>query len=126
MNVNKITPLLFVKEIEPCIPFWERLDFRKTVEVPHEERLGFVILEKNGLEVMYQTHDSVAADIPPLASTPMRGSLLFVEVDDIDATERALAGIEHVIPRRTTFYGATEIVVREPAGNTVTFAQFGG
>jgi hypothetical protein len=49
---------------------------------------------------------------------------LFIEVDDIDETQQALDGIDHVIPRRTTFYGATEIVVREPAGNTIVFAQF--
>jgi len=29
-----------------------------------------------------------------------------------------------VIPRRTTFYGADELIVREPGGNVVTFAQF--
>ncbi len=126
MNVRKITPLLYVEAIEPSLPFWvDRLGFTKTAEVPHGDRLGFVILEKNGLEIMYQTRDSIAADIPPVAGTPMTGSLLFIEVDDIDATERALQGIAHIIPRRTTFYGAEEIIVREPAGNTVTFAQFG-
>ena len=126
MNVQKITPILYVTEIESCLPFWiERLSFNKTAEVPHEGRIGFVILEKDGLEIMYQTHDSVAADVPAIATTPMGGSLLFIEVDDIDATETALDGTAHVIPRRTTFYGATEIVVREPAGNAVIFAQFG-
>src|SRR6266852_3502350 len=29
-----------------------------------------------------------------------------------------------VVPKRTTFYGATEIFVREPGGNLVGFAQF--
>ena len=126
MQVTKVTPILYVKEIEPCLPFWvDRLDFRKTAEVPHGDRLGFVILEKDGLEIMYQTHDSVTADVPAIATTPMAGSILFIEVDDIDATEKALHGIDHLIPRRTTFYGATEVAVREPAGNTVIFAQFG-
>jgi catechol 2,3-dioxygenase-like lactoylglutathione lyase family enzyme len=125
MNVRKVSPILYVEDIEPSLPFWvDRLGFNRTAEVPHGDRLGFVILEKNGLEIMYQTRDSVATDVPPMASTPMRGSLLFIEVDDIDETQQALDGIDHVIPRRTTFYGATEIVVREPAGNTIVFAQF--
>ena len=127
MNVRKITPLLFVEEIEPSLSFWvDRLGFTKSVEVPQGDRLAFVILEKNGLEIMYQTRDSVAADIPPMADTPMNGSLLFIEVDDIDAIERALEGIAHIIPRRKTFYGADEVIVREPAGNAVTFAHFAG
>jgi catechol 2,3-dioxygenase-like lactoylglutathione lyase family enzyme len=126
MHVRKVTPILYVKEIESGLPFWvDRLDFKTTAEVPHGDRLGFVILAKDGLEIMYQTHDSVEADVPTIATTPMEGSMLFIEVDDIDATEKALDGITHLIPRRTTFYGATEVAVREPAGNTIIFAQFG-
>ena len=50
--------------------------------------------------------------------------MLFIEVEDLDAVERALEGVEPVVPRRKTFYGADELIVREPAGNVVTFAQF--
>lgn len=124
MNVKKLTPLLYVEEIEPCLSFWERVGFQKTVEVPHGDRLGFAILQSGTIEIMYQTRASVTEDIPPLANSPMRGSFLFIEVPDLDAVERALADAEQVVPRRKTFYGADEIVVREPAGNTVTFAQF--
>ena len=126
MKIRKVTPILFVEEIEPCVGFWvDRLGFAKTAEVPHDDRLGFIILEKDGLEIMYQTRASVEADIAGLAIAPMAGSILFIEVDDVDAVERALEGIQHVIPRRKTFYGADEIVVREPAGNAIVFAQFG-
>jgi len=124
--VQKLTPVLCVEEIEPVLPFWmERLGFRKTTEVPHGDRLGFVILENGGVQIMYQTRASIADDVPPLADMPSCGSLLFITVDDLDAVERALDGVEPVVPRRTTFYGANELIVREPGGNAVTFAQFG-
>jgi hypothetical protein len=49
-EVRKITPILFAEEIEPCIQFWtERMGFQKTVEVPEGDKIGFVLLEKNGL-----------------------------------------------------------------------------
>jgi uncharacterized glyoxalase superfamily protein PhnB len=125
MKVNRLTPVLMVDAIEPCLPFWiDRLGFSKTVEVPEESRLGFVILAKDGIEVMYQTRSSVEADVPPLAKTPMRGTMLYLDVDDLDAVEKSLNGVDYVVPRRTTFYGAQEIVVREPGGNSVAFAQF--
>ena len=54
----------------------------------------------------------------------MKGTFLFIVVDDLDAIARALEGITPVVPRRKTFYGADELIVREPAGNAVTFAQF--
>jgi uncharacterized glyoxalase superfamily protein PhnB len=114
-----------VEEIEPVLPFWiDRLGFERTAEVPEGDRLGFVILQKGGVQIMYQTRGSVQGDVPALADTPMGGSLLFIEVEDLDAVERALNGIAPIVPRRTTFYGAEEVVVREPAGNVVTFAQF--
>ncbi len=83
-----------------------------------------MILQSGSVELMYQTRASVEAEHPSLADTPMGGNLLFVQVDDIDAVEAALKGVEVIVPRRTTFYGADEISVREPGGNLVTFAQF--
>jgi len=54
--MKKLTPVLYVDAIEPCLPFWvDRLGFSKTVEVPHENAIGFVILARDGLELMYQT-----------------------------------------------------------------------
>lgn len=62
--MKKLTPILYVDAIEPCLPFWtERLGFTKTVEVPHDGKIGFVILTRDGLELMYQTWASAAADI---------------------------------------------------------------
>src|SRR5437016_11451158 len=66
MNVNRITPVLLVKEIEPIIPFWvDRLGFMKTIEVPDGNKLGFVTFQKGATEVMYQTYASVEKDAPP-------------------------------------------------------------
>lgn len=54
MNVKRITPVLLVKEIEPVVPFWvDRLGFRKTIEVPEGNKLGFVAFQKDAAEVMY-------------------------------------------------------------------------
>lgn len=50
--------------------------------------------------------------------------MLYVAVDDLEAVERALDGVPVVVPRRTTFYGATETGVREPGGNVVVFSQY--
>lgn len=125
MKMLRLTPVLMVDAIEPVLSFWvDRLGFSKTTEVPHEEKLGFVILERDGVEVMYQTKASVGADIPPLASSPQRGTFLFFQVEDLDEIEATLEGVPAVVPRRKTFYGADELIVREPAGNVVTFAQF--
>jgi hypothetical protein len=122
--MKKLTPVIMVEAIEPCLPFWERLGFTKTAEVPEGDRLGFVILVKDAVEVMYQTHESVekdAAGMVPRAHG--HGAGFFIEVSDVESVERALKGVDVVVPRRKTFYGMDEIGVREPGGHVVMFAQ---
>lgn len=123
--MQKLTPVLLVEAIEPALAFWvDQLGFEVTTEVPEGDRLGFVILKNGDVEVMYQTLESIRNDVPELADSPLAGSFLFIEVDDMDAIEAAIPDAERVIPRRKTFYGADELIIREPGGNVVTFAQF--
>ena len=124
--IKKSTPVLFVEEIEPCVKFWtERLGFQKTVEVPEGNKLGFVILVKGNVELMYQSYSSVEKDVPAMAQIVRKGpTFLYLEVEDLEAVKAAIKGVEVTMPERTAFYGAREIGIREPGGHYVTFAQF--
>ena len=126
MHVKKITAVLLVEKVEPCVRFWtERLGFEKTAEVPDGDQVVFAILQKDGAEIMYQTYASVEKDQPDVLKR--KGpTFLYIEVDDLAATMTAVAGAEVVMPERTTFYGSKEFGVKDPAGHVVTFAQFGG
>ena len=127
MTVKKITPVLYVEQIEPCASFWiERLGFQKTVEVPDGGRLGFVILERGGVEIMYQSLASAAKDAPDVAADINGGrTFLYVEVDRLEDVIAAMKGANIVLPERTTFYGARELGVKDPAGHVVVFAEMG-
>jgi hypothetical protein len=83
------------------------------------------MLQREAVEIMYQSRASVAADLPALAEGVHR-TVLYIEVADLDAVAAAVAGAEVVQERRTTFYGMMEIGVREPGGNVVIFAQPSG
>ena len=121
---TSLTPVLIVDAIEPSLPFWvDRLGFERTVEVPEGEVLGFVILQKGDVLVMLQTRASLAADAPALLPKGFAPTNLFVMVEDLDAVERALDGLDPVLPRRRTFYGMDEIGFREPGGHVVVFAR---
>jgi hypothetical protein len=122
-TAKRLTPVLLVDAIEPCLPFWERLGWLKVAEVPHGDVLGFAILVKDGVELMYQTTASVAEDAPTLAGVVTGGTYLFLEVDDLEAVIAVLGDAPVTLARRKTFYGMDEIGVREPGGNAVTFAQ---
>ena len=128
MNVHSLAPILFCEAVEPSLPFWtEGLGFAVTTEVPEGDALGFVILEREELQVMLQTRASVAADLPALEEEVMRGpASLFLRVESVEGAAEALEGYgaEVVVPRRTTFYGADEIFVRSPDGAIVGLAAF--
>lgn len=126
--LGRLTPVLVVDAIEPCIAFWtERLGFAAENQVPGDDgKLVFASVKKGDIEVMYQTKASVIAERPD-ASSELTGhsTALFITTENLDAVEKAIAGAPVVVPRHTTFYGSTEVYVREPGGNTVGFAQFG-
>ncbi len=127
VKIKKVTPLLFAQEIETCIRFWtERMGFEKTVEVPEGDKVGFAMLEKNGMEIMYQSYASVDKDNPATGQAVRKGpAFLYIEVDDLGALVTAVNGAEIVMPTRTTFYGAKEIGIKDPVGHYLIFAQQG-
>jgi len=127
-TLGHLTPVLIVDDVEPCLAFWTgRLGFTAENQVPGDDgKLVFASVKKGDIEVMYQTKASVIAERPE-AGSDLTGhsTALFITTEDLDAVEKAIAGVPVVSPRHTTFYGSTEIYVREPGGNTVGFAQFG-
>ena len=124
-TTKKLTPVLMVEAIEPCLPLWvDRLGWTKTAEVPEGDQLGFVILAKDGVELMYQTWKSVEKDVGVPQRRAQGTSVgLFIEVSDIEDIVKRIAGLPIALPRRKTFYGMEEIGVTEGGGHMVVFAQ---
>ena len=126
-TLKQLTPVLIVDAVEPCIKFWtDRLGFTVNNQVPDTDgKLIFASVEKAGIEIMYQTRASVLSEDPG-AERDLTGHsvALFTTVSDLNSVEKSLSGAPVVKPRHDTFYGSTEIYVKEPGGNTVGFAQF--
>jgi len=122
---QSLAPVLLVEEVEPCLGFWrDRLGFQVVQDVPEGDKLGFVMLARDGVTIMYQSRESLKKDMPVLAEQELTScNMLYISVGSIDEVEHALEGVDKVVPRRTTFYGATEIAVREPGGYVVAFAE---
>ena len=126
MHVKKITPVLFAQDVEPCVKFWvDRFGFEKTAEVPDGDHLAFAMLQKGNVELMYQSFASADKDVSTISPMVRKGpTFLYVEVDNLEETINAVNGAEVVMPKRKTFYGSTEIGIKDPAGHFVTFAEF--
>jgi uncharacterized glyoxalase superfamily protein PhnB len=96
------------------------------VEVPEGEKLGFAMLEKDGLELMYQSYASVEKDNPATAEAVKKGpAFLYIDVDDLERALAAVGNAEIVMPVRSTFYGSKEFGIKDPVGHYMIFAQQG-
>lgn len=126
-TVKRVTPVLFVENVEPCLKFWEQFGFQRAMEVPDGAGLAFAAVQKDGVEIMYQSFASAMKDPSASAATKERlrsHAFLFVEIADLAPIMAALKGAKLEVGPHETFYGSREIVVRDPGGHFVTFAQF--
>jgi hypothetical protein len=95
------------------------------VESPDGNALGFVILERDGVQVMLESRDNANEPAPIRAkSKDACASHVFIEVDDLGAVIAALGRAEIVVERHKTFYNSDELTCLEPGGHLITFAQF--
>jgi hypothetical protein len=124
--INKSTPILHVKIVEPSLKFWnERFGFKTTIQVPERDHIGFAAIENGSVELMYQTYEGMQGDpSTPLAKAAEQGpTFVFMEVADINAIATALQQSEVVNGMYETSYGAKEIIAKEPGGHYVIFSQ---
>jgi uncharacterized glyoxalase superfamily protein PhnB len=126
VDVKRLTPVLSVSEVEPCVEFWtSRLGFERTAEVPVDGKLVFAIVKKGEFAVMYQTHASVQDVDAKLREDLSSGkSFLYLDVVSLEDTLAAMKGVTLEIPVHPTFYGAKEFGVRDPGGHLIVFAEF--
>ena len=125
MTLTKLTTLLVVDAIEPCLPTWQALGYSITVRVPEEGTLGFCILAGPAAELMLQTRASLAEDLPALhAKQPSH--LLYGDVASLHAAQNALTSAKVLMPQRKTFYGANEIWFELPGGMILGLAEHTG
>lgn len=125
MKVLRAAPVLYADRVELTRDWFMKVGFSVFVDIPEDDHLGFVLLEKDGVQVMVETrankNEPEALRQRMLAS---RNTVLFIEVDDLDAVIAKLAGSKVLVEKHKTFYGSFEQTFEEPGGNVVTFAKF--
>lgn len=123
MKIVRVTPILFVEAIEPVLPLWQnQLGYQEITSVPHEDKLGFVLLGLGDQQLMLQTHASLREDLPAIAALRVNAAL-YISVDSLEDTLSAVRGAEVIVPTRTTFYGAREAAIRDASGQVSIFSE---
>lgn len=123
IRFRKVTPILLAQDVRACVDFWAAFGLRASVTVPDGDGIGFAIVARDGIEIMYQSVASARAQRPEAIERVDR-SILFLEVESLDEVLGTLPATQTVVPDHVTEYGAREVYVRDPAGNLIGFSQF--
>lgn len=126
-KINKMTLNLMVPDVEEAIKFYrDALDFNVTLTVPESGTKNFAILETGGIELMLQSKESLATDIPVVGSKDLGASVVcYMDVEDIRGLYNKLKKmkVKIVKPIGPTFYGMTEFYIEDPHGYVLGFAE---
>jgi hypothetical protein len=120
----KMTPLLYVDQVENCLPFWiDGLGFEKVMGVEDEGKLLFALLRKGEQELMLNSRQLILRESPLVAEYARPNAPVYVDVDSLSSVRELARKYDIVVPEHKTSYGTNEIILREPGGNLVWFAS---
>jgi lactoylglutathione lyase len=126
--LKRITTNLMVEDVAKTIRFYEDvLGFQTLTTVPgtDEGELGFAIVRRDAVELMFQSRKSLSENVPALTGAPIGASqTLFIDVENIDNLYRQLQGkVTIVVDMHTTFYSTKEFYFRDINGYILSFAE---
>ena len=122
MKLAKLTTLLVVDRIEPCLPSWEKLGYAVLARVPEQGVADFVMLKGNAGELMLQTRKSLSSDLPAIAERKP-AFVLYADVASLTAAKAALPDAKVIVSERKTFYGAKEAWLELEGGVLLGLAE---
>lgn len=137
MELKKLAPNFAVQNIEKTVTFYrDVLGFKLEMVVPEdksgieqelseEKKYIYAMMNRGGVEVMFQRMDSIGEDVPPLKGVPIGASVSFyIEVEDINAIYQEMKSKAEVVKElETVWYGMQEFYIKDCNGYILGFAE---
>jgi len=124
--LQKLTPNLMVEDVDQTLAFYrETLGFAVLTTLPDAVPFNFAIVEREGVQLMFQSRTSLSENVPALAGSPIGASqTFFIEVTGIQQLyEQLRQHVEIVVDLHDTFYGTREFYFRDLNGYILSFAE---
>jgi len=124
--LKKLTPNVMVEDVEKTIVFYrDVLGFETLTTVPGDNETAFAIMQRDNVEVMFQSRKSLSENVPALTGASIGASQTFyIEVSGVDSLYRQVQGkAEIVVDMHDTFYGTREFYFRDVNGYILSFSE---
>jgi uncharacterized glyoxalase superfamily protein PhnB len=124
--LKKLTPNLMVEDVQQTLNYYrDVLGFQAVMTLPETAPFDFAILQRDGVELMLQSRESLSENVPALTGSPIGASQTFyIEVTGIADLYRQLRDrVEILVDLHTTFYGTQEFYFRDLNGYILSFSE---
>ena len=124
--LKKLTPNLMVEDVHHTLTFYQDiLGFDLEMTLPETAPFDFAIVQRDGVELMFQSRQSLSDNVPALAGSAIGASQTFyVEVAGINELYQQLRGkVEILVDLHNTFYGTQELYFRDINGYILSFSE---
>ena len=122
--MDSISPNIFVKDINKTIDFYKQLGFRVVTTVPEQGDFVWAMMSCGNVTFMFQTFDSLGADVPEISRQDGGSLLLYIQTKGIRKLHEQVKDKVNVIKGlEKAFYGATEFSIQDINGYILTFAE---
>jgi len=133
---KKLTTNMVVEDVNSTVDFYKDvLGFEFVIGVPENsqdivthqqkgQKLCFAVMKYGSVEMMFQTKESLAKEIPEFDRMDIGGSVTFyIDVDDVkELYEKLKDKVTIVLGLETKFYGKQEFYIRDCNGYILGFA----
>jgi uncharacterized glyoxalase superfamily protein PhnB len=124
--LKKLTPNFMVEDVRKTIGFYQNvLGFEVVTTVEDEDEIGFAIMHRDQIEIMFQSRKSLSENVPALTGSAIGASqTLYIEVTGIDQLyEQLRSKVEVVVEMHSTFYGTREFYFKDINGYILSFSE---
>jgi lactoylglutathione lyase len=124
--LKKLTPNLMVEDVGQTLTFYQDiLGFHVVTTLPETAPFDFAIVQRDGVELMFQSRQSLSDNVPALTGSTIGASQTFyIEVTGIaDLYQQLRDKVDIVVDFHTTFYGTQEIYFRDINGYILSFSE---
>lgn len=123
--METISPNFFVADLPATVMFYKDLGFQVVTSVPDETGNDiFVMMQNNGVTVMFQTFKSIEHALPVVNRTDGGSLLLYIKMKGIrNFYDEIKSKVKVLNSPEKTFYGATEFSIVDINNYMLTFAE---
>jgi lactoylglutathione lyase len=126
LMLKKLTPNLMVEDVQQTFSFYrDVLGFKVLMTLPDQPPFDFAIIQRDQVELMFQSRASLSENVPALTGHPIGASQTFyIEVEGLTNLYKNLRDqVDIVVDLHTTFYGTREFYFRDVNGYILSFTE---